>query len=102
MNVKTNSKIGKKIINTYKKLIGGSNKLDLVKSMTKDEKTEPFYIKNGSCVKYPYQNIPILKSGRNLTHLTNLEKITRFYNYVFNIREGVIDTKGKKRIYLFK
>jgi len=89
------SNTGKKIINTYKKLIGGANKLDWVKNMTKDEKTKPFYIENGKCVRYPYENIPILKSGYKLPNLTNLEKITQFYNYVFNIREGVVDNKGK-------
>jgi len=117
MDSKTGKKIsiqsqtGKKIINTYKYLLkGGANKqskdkLDWVKKMTKEEKTKPFFIKDGMCVQYPYQNIPLLKTGHNLTTLTNLEKLTQFYNYVFNIREGIINTNGKGKkgfIYLNK
>ena len=72
--------------------------INSIKKMTKDEKTKPFYIKENQCVRLKHQNVPLLKSGRDLAKQTKLDKIIYFYNYVFNIREGVVEIKGKSKV----
>ena len=115
--ISINSNLGKDILKKYKdsaklstKLSGGSvktlnysidDKYGWVKDMPLDSKKTPHYIKDGKCIKITHRYTPLLKSGTNITNLTLLERIRLFYNTIFKIRKGLVDSKTNKQGYVY-
>ena len=111
--ISINSKLGKDILKKYKdssKLDGGAtktltynttDKYDWVKNMPLDSKKTPHYIKDGKCIKITHRYTPLLNSGRNITNLTLLERIRLFYNTIFKIKKGLVDSKTNTQGYVY-